>query len=198
LREISDNELLFRLKESDVQAFTELYKRYNKPVYNSVLKIIKDPVAAEDILQDAFVSLWDMRQRLEITKSLTGWLFTVSYNKAIAYLKKTLNERFLDTVLYESMDDGVIDRNLTHAKEEQRLSLIEQAIGNLSEQKRKVFELCKLYGKTYEEAAAELGISKHTIKEYLGLAMKQIREYVKAHSESLFFLLVLFCFLFCP
>jgi RNA polymerase sigma factor (sigma-70 family) len=66
---------------------------------------------------------------------------------------------------------------------EQQLSLLDKAIQQLSPQKRRVFTLCKLHGKTYRQAAKELNISNHSVKEYLSGAMKAVREYATSHPE---------------
>jgi RNA polymerase sigma-70 factor (ECF subfamily) len=75
-----------------------------------------------------------------------------------------------------------------------QINILEKAIALLSPQKRKVFELCKLQGRTYEEASAEMGISKHTVKEYLSGAMASIKEYAvnypEAGAASVFFLFI--------
>jgi RNA polymerase sigma-70 factor (ECF subfamily) len=62
--------------------------------------------------------------------------------------------------------------------------MLEEAMSRLSPQKRKVFELCKLQGKTYEETASVLQISKYTVKEYLTAAVGSVKEYVHQHPQS--------------
>ncbi len=69
--------------------------------------------------------------------------------------------------------------------------ILTNAMDTLSPQKRKVFELCKLQGLTYEQAAAQLNISKHTVKEYLGAAVNTIKEYAQQHGARLAVLLFL-------
>ena len=61
--------------------------------------------------------------------------------------------------------------------------ILEKAIEQLSPQRRKVFELCKVQRRTYEEVAEELQLSKHTVKEYLSGAVFSIKEYIKQHPE---------------
>ena len=63
--------------------------------------------------------------------------------------------------------------------------LLYEAINLLSPQKRKVFTLCKLEGKTYEEAAEKLNISKHTVKEYLGHAVASVKSHINNNPASL-------------
>jgi RNA polymerase sigma-70 factor (ECF subfamily) len=71
-------------------------------------------------------------------------------------------------------------------------NILENALARLSPQRRRVFELCKLQGKTYEEAAMELHISKYTVKEYLSAAVVAVKEYSRRHPESTALMLAIF------
>src|SRR5205085_3232261 len=89
--------------------------------------------------------------------------------------------------------EQVLHRNLLAASEqlvqngsayEEYYQLLKNAIEQLSPQKQKIIRLCKLEGKTYEEAAAELQISRHTVKEYLSAAMASLSEYIRQHAGN--------------
>ena len=67
---------------------------------------------------------------------------------------------------------------------EEQLCAIEKAMDQLSPQKRKVFELCKVQGRTYKKAAEELHISKYTVKEYLSEALVSIKKYIGEHPRQ--------------
>jgi RNA polymerase sigma-70 factor (ECF subfamily) len=67
---------------------------------------------------------------------------------------------------------------------EAQLNAIEEAMDHLSPQKRKVFELCKVQGRTYKKAAEELHISKYTVKEYLSDALVSIKKYIGEHPRQ--------------
>jgi RNA polymerase sigma-70 factor (ECF subfamily) len=67
---------------------------------------------------------------------------------------------------------------------EEYYQLLKRGIDQLSPQKQKIVKLCKLEGKTYEEAAAELKISRHTVKEYLSGAMASLGEYMRQHANK--------------
>lgn len=170
------------LKQDDVEAFDALYWKYHKLVYANIFKLIKDTEATKDILQDVFVTLWEKRASIDVTQSVSGWLFVVSYNKSILYLKGVLKRSIVRSEISEEVQPA--DEIEFNARERQLL-LIEEALQELSPQKKKVFELCKLQGKTYEQAAKELNISKHTVKEYLTVSIAQVKDYIKAHPDHL-------------
>ena len=177
----SDKELVARLHKDDVKSFDTLYLKYHQALYSNIHKLTKDHEASRDILQEVFISLWEKRVTIDLNKPVSHWLFSVSYNKTINHLKKVLREslKLADLNLQESLAD---DREIN--LREIQLYLIEDAVKHLSPQKSKVFDLCKLQGKTYDETAKELNISKHTVKEYLVDAVVNIKEYVHKHPES--------------
>lgn len=181
MNQIADTDLLFRLQRGDVDAFDALYWKYHQAVFANVCKLVKEPEAAKDILQEVFTALWEKRSTLDSSRPVAGWLFVVSYHKALAHLKLSLKAVVVDS---QAMETAQSEDDSPFVKEQQ-FQLLEEAIAQLSGQKRKVFELCKLQGRTYEEAAEELNISKHTVKEYLSLATASIQAYIKAHPGGL-------------
>ena len=175
-------DLASRLRNNDINAFNTLYWEYHAAVYANALKLIKDPVIAEDIVQEVFVTVWGKRHTIDPEQDLVGWLFVISYHKTIDQLKRKLKEALTHKNISISIEDHSILVN-ADLKEEQ-LTAIEEAMDQLSPQKRKVFELCKVQGRTYKKAAEELHISKYTVKEYLSEALVSIRKYIGEHPRQ--------------
>lgn len=171
----STNELVERLRNGDLEAFDTLYWKYHKALYSNILKICRDEVVAEDLLQETFIALWEKRHLLDANREISGWLFVVSYNKSVSFLKRKLKES--NAKLLSQKIGSDIDNSFELMNDQ--ISLLEKGIEHLSPQKRKVFDLCKLQGKTYEEAAQELNISKHTVKEYLLDAMNFLKDFAR-------------------
>lgn len=169
--------LLERLKNSDTSAFIQLYNHYHHPLYIYILRFVKVPASAEDILQDVFLKIWQIRERINPELSFNAYLYKISRNKIFKVLKKMGDDEHMRVKLVEQLE---IDTEAPHLKLlwKQYNSLLQQAISQLPPQRQRVFKLCREQGKTYEEAATELGISKHTIKEHMVSAMKSIKEYV--------------------
>ena len=161
-----------------MQAFDELYWKYQKAVYQNVYKLTRDSVIAEDIVQEVFIGLWEKRNTINTNRPVAGWLFVSSYNRSINALKKKLKE----SLAYRSLDQQDTNQAYDQSVADLQLSILEKAIAELPPQKRKVFEICKLQGRSYEEAATELNISKHTVKEYLSSAISYIKEYARQHA----------------
>lgn len=171
-------ELLRHLIKGDRHAFDAIYRHYFHAVYCNALKITRDSAVAEDVLQEVFITLWEKKETINPDQSVGGWLFVLCYNKSVNLLRKKLRESIAYQQLQEPSEDiAAVDYNL-------QWQLLEEAMAQLSPQKRKVFELCKIQGKTYEETAIALQISKYTVKEYLSSSVSFLKEYVRLHPQS--------------
>ncbi|ATL47789.1 RNA polymerase subunit sigma-24 [Chitinophaga caeni] len=182
--EIPENQLIELLQGGDVEAFDTLYYRYFKIISDNILRITKDYTASEDILQEVFVSLWEKRYTLKQDQPLANWLFVVSYNKSMNYLRNRMKEQ-LKTASIEKQhnDNGGLEQDwqLTEAQ----LLLLESAIEQLPPQRKRVFVQCKLQGKSYAEVAENLQISKYTVKEHIVKANEFIRDYIHMNPGNL-------------
>ena len=176
------NDLASRLRNGDISAFNTLYWEYHAAVYANALKLIRDPIIAEDIVQDVFVTLWGKRHTIDPEQDIGGWLFVVSHHKTIDQLKQKIRQALVQKKLCIANGNQPIIVNPD--LEEEQLSSIEHAVDQLSPQKRKVFELCKVQGRTYQKAAEELHISKYTVKEYLSEALVSIKKYIGEHPRQ--------------
>jgi len=178
----TEKELARRLITGDIEAFNEIYQKYFHPVYCNALKITREIPVAEDVLQEVFITLWEKRATIDPENSLAGWLFIICYHKSLNILRKKLRE----SLLYKDLRPLNLQPPEENSMEEEikygaQWKILENALCCLSPQRRRVFELCKLQGKTYEEAAMELRISKYTVKEYLSSAVASIKEYSLHH-----------------
>lgn len=170
-----DTRLSAQLSSGDITAFNALYYKYYKAVFANVFKLVQQQQAAEDILQEVFEALWVNRKKIDREQAVGGWLFVVSYNKSIRFLDQSVRERA--RVHGEPAGDIAETNEDDSEAVEYQYHLINEAIENLSPRKKSVFILCKLEGKTYEEAALALGISPHTVKEYVSSSLQFIKEY---------------------
>jgi RNA polymerase sigma-70 factor (family 1) len=187
--ELTTSELAIKIHEDDVEAFNALYWKYHADLYANILKLTRNSSAAEDILQEVFIQLWEKRKTIDPERSVAGWLFTVSHNMSVNYLRKKLKESLAYSQLKQPVEAVETNEDLAGIE----LRALQTAIRQLSPQKRKVFELCKIDGKTYEEAARELQISKYTVKEYLSGAVYSIKDYLQNNSPRQ----VTYCLIVC-
>ena len=178
-----------KLSESSVDAFNLLYHQYHRAIFANISKLINQKDIAEDILQEVFLLLWENRKKIDPSQDIGGWLFVVSYHKSLAFLKKKINDRIV-------FSSEIIDMTDHGDTEDPRVSdleirLLNEAVNSLSPRKKAVFELCRLQGKSYAEAAGILNVSTETIKDYLKESLKTIRKFIysRVSGSTLLFLI---------
>ena len=180
-----DAQLLKMLGDSNQQAFTELYKRYHIGIYNFQLAIIKIPSISQDITQEVFAKIWEARKRIQIHTSFAAYIFRISRNSSIDFLKKIATERKLHDEIVIHRNSFSTDSTNLYLKAKEYRYLYNQAIDSLSIQQRSVFLLCKEEGKAYEEVALLLGISRHTVKEHMTNSLRKLRAFLFNKIETL-------------
>lgn len=180
--EFEEKELLERLKNNDDDAFKEIYRHYREPLYHFIIRFVKLPSSADDILQDTFLKIWEIRQRINPSLSFKAYLYRISRNLVYKYLKKMAANEAIQVCTMYHFQPGMADaEGLLQWKQYQEK--MNEAVSRLSPKREKVFRLCREQNKSYDEVAKELGISRNTVKEHMVLAMKSISEYLKINSE---------------
>ncbi|HEY0611193.1 MAG TPA: RNA polymerase sigma-70 factor [Chitinophaga sp.] len=187
----NEPDLLRQLRQGNVDAYLQLYDKYNTLVYGWVLRFVKVPAYAEDIVQDVFLKIWEVRSQLNPEQSFPAYLYKISRNKTFTFLKKNASDEKTRLQIMQRL--GEITTSPYHqALWNQYQQILDMAVKQLPYQRQRVFTLCRQEGKTYEEAAAELGISRNTVKEHMVAALKDIKTYFYRHGDlSLAILLII-------
>lgn len=178
----NETELLLRLKKGDTNAYLEIYNKYHPALYSYILRFLKIPELAEDVLQEVFLKLWEVRERIDPTQSFNAYLYKISRNSVLKSLKKIATEDELRIQVSHHMHAAVEEADIK-LQWQQYQQFLHAAIGQLPPQRQKVFILCRHESKKYEEVAAELGISRNTVKEHMVLAAKFLKEYFHRHYK---------------
>lgn len=192
LYRMNEQELLKRLAAGDQAAFTAIYLQYHGGIYTYLLKFTKNPLLTEDLVHDVFLKIWEVREQLDIKSSFAAYLYRLARNAALTQLNRlTLFDAVRDEVMHR-MSLGIHEQSVLNAVEQKQYEeLLQRAIDNLPPQRREAFILCRQQGKSYEEAAALMNISRNTFKQHLSLAVKSIRDYLLEHGNiSLLMLLI--------
>lgn len=174
--------LIGSLIQGNPEAFEELYFTYVKAIHANINKIIKKYDDVDDLVQEVFVALWQNKDRLDIDKGIADWLYVVSFNKSLKFLKKKLSQE----IAYSSNIDLTLVAEEIPADDilESKLPLIREAIDQLPERKRLAFCQYKLEGNSLDEVAAAMGITKEAVKGYLKDARRLILAYVHENDRS--------------
>lgn len=181
---LNDSDLLQLLQQGDASAFQELYNRYWNKLYFLAHKRLKSAMAAEEIVQNVFLTLWNRRKTLKIA-DLPPYLATATryavYHYLAAEKKREENEeaagkRSLKVVPGEMLID-----------DKQLLEQVKRLANDLPEKCRLVFIYNKIDDQALPEVAQTLNISVKTAEAHLTKALRLIRSRIKDHALFLFF-----------
>lgn len=174
----TDQALFSLIAKEDENAFRVLFDRYRLELYATALKLTKSPLQAEEITQEVFINIWVSRARLTVVERPDSYIFRILFNKIHGYLRKESNwQRIIrDSLVTEG--HGV---NTTEEAVDMHESnkFIEQALQQLPNQQRTVYQLSRKQGLSIDEIAKEMDISPHTVKVHLSKALTFIRTYLK-------------------
>ncbi len=177
-----ETDLLRDLAQGNLIAFDALYDHYRQPVYANIIKLVRQTETAEDILQEVFVALWENRHKIDTGKSVGGWLFVVSHNKALSVLKKQVRESIVVTWQPDVPDTPATDDRPDEELYGLQMALIEEAVEHLPARKRDVFRRCRFEGQSSEEVAHQIGISTASVDDYLKQSTRFIRDYIRTRT----------------
>lgn len=173
--------ILCDIAAGDTEAFKTLFEMFYPKVKVFLVKLLKDAKASEDIAQDIFVKLWSMGPSLPEISSFNAYLYRMTKNAAINYLRDRKPSVDISELLI--MCDGDIEQE--YYRKEKEL-LVRLAVEQMPSQRKRIFTMSRYQGMTNDEIAKSLGLSKHTVENHLTLALKELREIVAAFV--LFFL----------
>jgi RNA polymerase sigma-70 factor (family 1) len=175
--------LLAGLKTGDENAFNGIYEAYSKPMYLKILSMVKDKDIADELLQELFIRLWDNRGKILPEKAFQSYLYTITKNLVYNYFRKVASDNSLiEQLLLRGTERYLNAEELLLNKETSEL--LKNAIDQLSPQRKLVFELCKIEGKSYDEASKILGISVATINSHMTKSLQSIKSYLIKHQDT--------------
>jgi RNA polymerase sigma-70 factor (ECF subfamily) len=177
LDEIALAELLPDLQRGDERAFKHFFSITYQPLFRKVYHLLKNREAADEIVQELFVRIWQHRATLNDEEKIAGYLFTIAKNLVYDYYRKIAKDRRLAAYLLENAAEHYLHTDILLENKESRQILL-KAMDALPAQRREVFRRCKIEGQSYEEAAHDLGLSPATINRHMTQAMRQMREFL--------------------
>src|SRR5690242_3055112 len=180
-RDTNYKELFEAIAQSEETAFKNLFEVFKVKVYAVALKWTKSSFAAEEITQEVFISIWTSRAKLFAVNDPQAYLYTAIYNKVSRYLKKEANQSAIFKII-ESNSRSVSNETEETIMAQDSQRFLENAIARLSPQRKIIYELNRKEGKSYNEIAEALHISRNTVKTHQAKAIKSIQNYVKENA----------------
>ncbi|HYH54190.1 MAG TPA: sigma-70 family RNA polymerase sigma factor [Solirubrobacterales bacterium] len=175
---LADEELMPLVGDCDPEAFEVLYDRHGGAAYSLAYRVVGDRAAAEEVTQEAFISVWRSGARFDSARgSVRSWLLSIVRNRAIDFLRSRAGKA--PKLTFD--DDSVLEQRPAqeHTEEEalQRETAAELrgALGNLPGEQSKVIELAYFGGFSHSEIAEILSLPMGTVKGRMRLGLEKIR-----------------------
>ncbi len=178
------------ITEIDKRAIDRLFQSYYEGLSRYAYSILKNQVAAEDLVQQLFITLWEKRNELEISSDPKSYLYRSTYNRCLNEVKR-MKRRGVHTEVSEEYD-------LSSQQDTSQLVLgkelegrIEDAIETLPEKCREVFRMSRFKELSYKEIAEKMEISIKTVENHMGKALRLMREELKDYLPLIVITIVL-------
>jgi len=173
----SDQQVVAWAKQGHEAAFRELVRRYERPVFSLLYRMVRDRALAEDLAQETFIKVLNGIKSYRPEFKFSSWIFKIANNAAIDHLRK----RSLDTL---SIDGSPTAETPLQGVENRELgTAIEHAIARLRPEYRACILLRHVEGYSYEEIADTLDLPLGTVKTYIHRARNELRSYLEDRRE---------------
>lgn len=180
------------MQQGDTTALEYFFQKYMELLYFRALGYVKDPLVAEDIVQEVYIRFWDNRKKLEITLSVPAYLTRSVVNSCKNYLEHmSVRHRYEQDYQNENQ---VQEEKLEYDEEEleQLRVRLKLFIDSLPEKCREIFILACVEGLKYREVAERLNVSVNTVKTQVKSAYAKLRTDFDIKDQELIVILLLF------
>jgi len=175
---VPDSVLVERMVAGDEGALAALYDRYSGMLFAMLVRTLRDPQAAEEILQDLFLQLWRGAARFDATRgSLPAWLMVIGRNRALSRLRTREHREIPEDI--EAFPANAVPSSVNLEDDAERSLLMEKlrtAMATLPAEQREAVELAYFEGMTQTEIAARTGSPLGTVKSRVRSAMQSLKQ----------------------
>ncbi|MDX9852879.1 MAG: RNA polymerase sigma-70 factor [Tenuifilaceae bacterium] len=188
--EASDNYIIEQLRNGNEQVFETIFRTYYKRLCNYANTILWDIDESEEIVQNAFLAIWEKHETLNVHTSLKSYLYSAIYNSSLNKIKHNkVRKQYSEAAkhqgepLFNDASHDLVNRELN--------GVINQSIESLPQQCRAVFKLSRFENLTYAEIAQQMGLSVKTVENHMIKALKVLREDLKEYLPILILMLLM-------
>lgn len=162
-----------RLQSSDQRAFSELFQAMHVALLRYAWRFTSDEEAARDVVQDAFLKVWQIREEIDPQKSLKALLYTIVRNLSLNHNRSAQHTTSMlpDHDLHDHAPG--VDHELDAEMLSERLRTF---IRQMPERRREAFTLSRFEGLSHEEIAQVMGLTPRTVNTHIVLALKDLRK----------------------
>lgn len=178
-----EKDVIKQVAAGDVNAFATFYRHYSDRVYATARSFIKnDPFLCEEIVQTAFIKIWENRARLATVERAGDYLFIIARN----IIFDCLRHRDRQTAVHAGYQDTVAEPETPIAllATKEYKNIFSAAVAQLPDQQKKIYLLARQEAVPHAEIARQLGLTLQTVRTHLKLANRSVRQFVSQHLND--------------
>lgn len=187
-----EKKLVEQLRDGSKYAYHTLYSEYGPRIHAFALSYLKNNADAEELLQEVFLKIWEIRSSLDAEKNFRSFLFRIGINLIYDFIRRKNIERayldHFDSDLWPQSDntwEEVIYNDM--------LDNLRQLVDSMPKQRRRIFRMSKEEGLSNEEIARKLGLSQRTVESHLYFAIAFLKGKLGAGSLPALLFFYLHC-----
>ena len=174
----NDAQLVERVKRHEPQAMADMYDRYGRVTYSLILRIVRNTGAAEDLVQETFLRIWNRVHAFDAKRGALGaWILAVARNRAIDYVRSVEGRMTQSASEFDELENpgafADFEQNLLNID---RVRLVRDALNKLNPNQREVIEMAYYEGLSQSEMAERMKQPLGTVKTWARSAIKLLRD----------------------
>lgn len=174
--------LIESFRSGDEFAFVSLYNRYKGPVYAFCYKMLLDSDAAQDVMQETFLRVYENRDRLMKSGAFKSWVFTIARNQCLNWLRKSGRHVAISEEGHELPPAS--ETPFTRMEKSEQIRFVTRFLESLRPEYREVLILREYQNLSYEEIAAVTRSTLSAVKSRLFKARRKLAELMEASMEA--------------
>lgn len=178
-----DEKKLIRLLANPItreRTFAALVSQYSEPLYWKIRRLVLTHDNADDVLQETFIKAWTNLDSFQGKSKISTWLYRIAVNEALDFLRKQKGQQSVDIDDSESIANSLLADEYFDGDEAQ--ALLQQAINQLPEVQRIVFNMRYYDNMKYSEMSKILGTSEGALKASYHIAVNKVKSYLESYQ----------------
>lgn len=175
--------ILKQVSEGDEGSFNIIFSQYRDRLFVYLTAITKSKETAEEIVLDVFMKLWLGREIVTEIQNLQSFLYRVAHNKAIDFLRSAQRSPIQQNELWDAIQSSAGETASDHLLNRHSAeAALNEAVGQLSPMRQKVFQLSREEGMSYDQIADHLNLSRNTVRNHVAASLEFIRKYLQGQG----------------
>ncbi|HOI87225.1 MAG TPA: RNA polymerase sigma-70 factor [Lentimicrobium sp.] len=172
------------LKNGDKQVFESVFREFYGPLCTHARRFLVDAGDAEEVVQEVFFKMWERRDMLVISTSLSAYLYKAVTNHALNFIRyQKMARQYQEYIGFNTSEDDQISAHdtLLHNDLETKFGAI---VKTMPERRRIIFEMSRIEGLKYHEIATKLNISAKTVEIQMSKALEFMRDKLRDYLPA--------------